>query len=128
MNLPLRAHWLLPAAAALACTGARSGPPVEYCDVATQVTLTRPTRQGPPRFEWTPRCRLAMVAVEPAGQPGNAWWRVERPLPPLDYGDDGGGTVVEGPRALTPGESYRVVWAWGEPEKPQIGGSIGFVY
>ena len=101
---------------------------MESCDATTRILVERPTRQGPPRFDWTPRCRLAVLTVEPAGQPGNAWWRVEAPLPPLDYGDDGGGTVVEGPRALTPGEAYRVVWAWGDPDEPQVGGSASFVY
>lgn len=119
----------LAALAALGCAGARSGSGGEACDISTDFAVQRPTRNGPPRFDWSPRCRLAAVMVEPAGQPGHAYWRVESPLPPLDYGEEGGGaTVTVAPRALTPGEAYRVVWAWGEPDDPQVGGSETFVY
>jgi hypothetical protein len=115
--------------AALGCAGNSTRAGGESCDISTDFTVTRPTRTGLPRFDWSPRYRLARLVVEPVDQPGNEYWRIDGAQPPLDYGErSSGATVVVAPRPLTPGDAYRVVWAWGEPDDPQIGGSRSFVY
>lgn len=84
---------------------------IPACADAVVVVVTQGTS---PQFDWSPRCRVAHVLVEPVPSGIGDRWSVRSDsnaiTPPIRYGvAPTGGSVVNGPHPLEPGTEYRLI-------------------
>lgn len=111
-------------------------PAVACADNLTAVTTTVTQSGDDVRFDWTPRCPVAMVLVE--GVNGDAWrlWAPdslwEGPeanliVPPVTYGESRTGMVGQPAEALVVGERYDLVLWRVTPPGTRMSGCAAFI-
>ena len=99
-----------------------SGDPVDCDAEVTEVDVTVARTSGNVVFDWTPRCRVALLLVEAEG--GDLWAIGEEDAnliePPVTYGLAPAGLTIYGPEELVPGTEYELVLWTTSPEADRL--------
>jgi hypothetical protein len=108
--------WLV----AQGCSKDATGPAADPCTAEIGSVTATVTAGTSVKFDWTPRCAVAMVLVEEdasdqwiVATPEDSWTSAEaanKILPPLTYGETPAGTDVgEPPATLVAGREYDLI-------------------
>ena len=108
--------WLV----AQGCSKDSTGPDSAPCTAETGSVTATVTVGTSVRFDWTPRCSVAMVLVEEdasdrwlVSSPEDSWTSADaanKILPPLTYGQTPAGTEIgEPPATLVAGRTYELI-------------------
>jgi hypothetical protein len=98
-----------------ACSKGDSPAEPEILAACTRIDIVTVSPGTTPEFDWSPRCRVGSILVEPVPRGIGDRWSIRADTnaiaPPLRYGVAPVGVVIHGPYPLETGIQYRLVIA-----------------